>query len=362
VDPGKLFLPDCPTSGASATNSDWYTLANCRNFDICPSCYESVFADTPFSDYFSQTHRYDARVCDFSDSWVRLAWHTIVKERRQSLDLIYALATINDRERECPGDREWSTEHFPWYGILDQKSGYHVANFAICPRDLKMIEVLFPSLIGYFTPLPASNPYAIASSFTCSLRVKSSRFGDYASLLMEINAEAQIHNQRPNISRFVELARKNAFKNECTGGKALYNKLWHFIPQLPDFTVCQECFDEVVLPARTFPTSSSRYVPPSIPNMFNLTVQPVPGEDRNLGSSCCLYSPNMRRVWADCVQNDDFNRLQRKAQIRRAAEIRLTIDKQDILARAAGLERGSRMWERAMEQLEDKQAEWKRYE
>jgi len=363
-------LPSCPRSEATSRYNDWYTLENCPNFDLCPSCYEGVFSETPFSVYFSQTRRYERsveRVCDFSSPWMRLAWLIIIKQRRPSLDLLYTLAAITDQERACPGDRELSTDHVLWYGIPDQRDGVHVANFAICPCDLKMMEALFPSVRGYFTPLPASNPYAMPSSFACSLRITSRRFPKYLDLLVELDAEAQLLNQHPNISRFVQAARENAFKNECSREKPLFRKLWHFIPHLPEFTVCQECFDELVWPAMTSSSSSSSstsslYAPPTIPKMFNRTIQPVPNEDPELGSSCCLYSTRMRKVWARSVEANDFGYLQRKAMERKRAETRLGRERKDVLGWMAGLERGSGQWAKAKLELKGNEAEWKEWE
>jgi hypothetical protein len=364
-------LPSCPRSDASSKYNDWYTLENSPAFDLCPSCYEGVFAETPFSVYFSQTRRYERpveRVCDFSSPWMRLAWLITIKQRRQSLDLLYNLTAIADQERACPGDRELSTDHVLWYGIPDQRDGLHVANFAICPRDLKMMEALFPSIRGYFTPLPASNPYAMPSSFACSLRVTSRRFPKYLDLLVELDAEAQLLNQRPNISRFVQLARENAFKNECGREKPLFRKLWHFIPHLPELTVCQECFDELVWPAVASPSSSSTsstsslYSAPTIPKMFNRTIQPVPNEDPELGSSCCLYSPRMRKVWERSVEANDFGYLQRKVLERKRMENKLGRERKDVLGWMAGLERGTGQWERAKLELKGNEAEWKEWE
>ncbi|KAF2257340.1 hypothetical protein BU26DRAFT_514035, partial [Trematosphaeria pertusa] len=352
-------LPSCPRGEPSARHNDWYTLENCPNFDLCPSCYGSVFADTPFAVYFSQTRRYERpteRFCDFSSPWMRLAWLLTIKQRRQSPDLLYALANIAEVERPCPKDRELSTDHAVWYGIPDQRDGIHVTNFAICPCDLRMMEVLFPSIRGYFTRLPSGSPYGVPGQFTCSLRTGSRRFPKYLDLLVELDAEAELLSQRPNIHRFVQMARENAFKAECARDKALIHKPWHFIPQLPEFTVCQECFEEVVWPA-----INSKSAPNTIPKLFNRTIQLVPGEDPELGSSCCLYSTRMRKVWERSVKEEDFGYLKRKALERKRAEGRLARERKGILTWMAGLDRGSSGWERAKAELKDNENEWKAY-
>ncbi|KAJ4297563.1 hypothetical protein N0V90_005455 [Kalmusia sp. IMI 367209] len=355
-------LPSCPRTEPSSKYNDWYTLQNYPTFDLCPSCYEGVFADTPFSVYFSQTRQYERpieRYCDFSSPWMRLAWLLTIKQRRQSLDLLYNLASITELERQCPGDRELGTDHIAWFGISDPRDGIHVANFAICPCDLKMVETLFPSMIGYFTRLPASSPYAIPTPYTCSLRIKSRRFPKYLDLLVELDAEAQLLGQHPNIHRFVQLARENAYKNECARDKQLLRKPWHFITSLPEFTVCQECFDELIWPGIT---STSGHPPSTIPNLFNRTIQPVPGEDPEVGSSCCLYSPRMRKVWERSVQEEDFGYLKRKVLERKRAEMKISRERRDILAWMDGLQRGTAGWEMAKVELKENQEEWKKWE
>ncbi|KAF2447199.1 hypothetical protein P171DRAFT_355947 [Karstenula rhodostoma CBS 690.94] len=359
-------LPSCPRSEPSSKYNDWYTLQNCPSFDICPSCYEGVFADTPFSRYFTQARRYERpveRCCDFSSPWMRLAWLLTIKQRRQSLDLLYTLVTISDQERPCPGDRELGADHTVWYGISDPRDGIHVANFALCPCDLRMIEELFPSIKGYFTRIPSStSPYIIPPTYTCSLRVKSRRFPKFLDLLVELDAEAQALNQHPHIARFVQLAREHAFKAECQRDKPLLHKAWHFIPVLPELTVCQECFDELIWPHLAPPSSSSPSAPSTIPKLFTRIIQPVPGEDPELGSSCCLYSPRMRNIFETAVQEENFGYLERQVLERKRAEARLGRERRDILGWMDGLERGTWEWEKAKVELRENEDEWRGWE
>ncbi|KAL1606637.1 hypothetical protein SLS60_004043 [Paraconiothyrium brasiliense] len=359
-------LPSCPRAEPSSKYNDWYTLHDCPSFDICPSCYKGVFVDTPFSRYFTKSRRYERpveRLCDFSSPWMRLAWLLTIKQRRTSPDLLYTLATVSDQERPCPGDRELGTDHTVWYGVSDPRDGIHVANFAICICDLRMVEELFPSMKGYFTRLPAmTSPYALPSTYMCSLRVKSRRFPKYLDLLVELDAEAQALNQHPHIARFVQLARENAFKAECQRDKPLVRKAWHFIPVLSEFTVCQECFDELIWPHLAPTSSSSPSTPSTIPKLFTRTIQPVPGENPELGSSCCLYSTRMRDIYETAIREENFGYLERKVLERKSAEVRLGRERRDILGWMAGLERGTWEWEKAKSELRENEDEWKLWE
>ncbi|KAF2624147.1 hypothetical protein BU25DRAFT_348666 [Macroventuria anomochaeta] len=350
-------LPNCSRPTATDRYDDWYSFPGYRNFDICPSCYDGLFADTPFAHHFSQTRRYERpteRFCDFSSAWMRLAWLLTIKQRRQSIDLLYALADISGSDRPCPGDRELSADRVSWYGIADQRDGLHVANFAVCAADVKMLEVLFPTVRGYFVRLPPASTYS-PEKHTCSLRVSSRRFPKYLDLLVEIDAEAQSTGQRPNMSKFIKMARENAFKGECARNKAFVRKAWHFIPELPEFTVCEECYDEVIWPAVAAKSSS-------LPRLVNKSIQLVPNEDLELGSSCSLYSPRMRKVWDVSAKEGDFKYLERKVLERKRKEILLAKERRGVLQWLAGQEKGSRGYERAREELKQLERVWKDWE
>jgi hypothetical protein len=353
-------LPSCPRTAPSAKYDDWYSLKGHYNFDICPSCYDGVFAGTPFALDFSQARRGERpteRFCDFSSPWTRLAWLLTIKQRRSSLELIYALAEVAEVDRPCPDERELGSDRVTWYGIPDQRDGVHVANFAICSGDKRIIETLLPTLRGYFTRLPSTYSSSMPQKYTCSLRTSSRRFPKYVDLLVEIDADAQDLGQRPKINRFIQMARDNAFKGECGRDKAYIRKPWLFIPSLPEFTVCEECYDEVVWPA-----CQSRSTPTTIPRLFNKTIQLVPTEDADIGSSCCLYSPRMRRVFDTSVKEGDLTYLKRKAVDRKKAEARLTREKKGLVNWMMGLERGSTQWERAKGELKALEKEWALWE
>ncbi|KAH6618814.1 hypothetical protein C7974DRAFT_37768 [Boeremia exigua] len=344
-------LPACPRKKPTDRYDDWYSLSGYHNFDVCPSCYDGIFADTPFAAHFSQTRRRERpteRFCDFSSPWMRLAWLMTIKQRRSGLDLLYALADVSDAERPCPEERELSTDRMNWYGIPDPRDGLHVANFAICSADVKMLEILFPSVKGYFTRLPPTSAYT-PEKHTCSLRTGSRRFPQYLDLLVELDAEADSSGQRPNMSKFTKMARDNAFKRECTRDKAFVRKPWHFIPSLPEFTVCEECFDAVIWP---------RVQNSALARLVNKTIQLVPNEDLELGSSCCLYSTRMRRVWDVCADEDDLTYLERKVRERRRKEVVFAKERRGVLQWLVGLEKGSRTWERAREELRVLEREW----
>jgi hypothetical protein len=361
-------LPACPRPTPSDRHDDWYSFPGYRNFDICPACYDAVFADTPFAGCFKQTRRYErpaTRFCDFSSPWVRLAWLLTIKQRRCDLGLLYALADVNDTERPCPAHRELGADRVKWHGVLDPHSGAQVAGFAVCAADVRNLEVLFPSVKGYFTPLPASSPYSnTLEKYTCGLRTASPRFPGYLDLLVDLDAEAQsTANPDINIAPFLKLVRANAFRRECTRDKPLYRKPWHYIPSLPEFTVCEECFAECIWPLLTPTTTNSHKTKSSaLAHLVNKTIQLVPNEDPEAGSSCVLYSKRMRRVWDVSCAEGDFKYLERKVLERRRKEVVLGRERRGVLEWMGGVERGGRQWERGREVLRGLEGEWGEWE
>lgn len=347
-------LPSCPRSEPSAKYDDWYTVENIPDFDICPSCYEGVFASTPYAVYFKQPHRYGNRIerfCDFSNPWFRLAWLLTIKRKRSSLDLLFNLTTINEIEQPCPKDSKVSVNQITWYGIQDPRDGVHVANFAICLRDVEYIEALFPSMRGYFTRLlPVAQ---LDNKYLCSIRVTSRRFPRFIDLIVELDDESQLTGNSPDINRFVKLAQELAFKGECPRDEVLIGRPWHFIPEFPKFTVCEECFEDIIWP-------DIYKDPPSMIKRFNRKTQLVPGED--IGTSCCLYSPRMRRVWDRAVRNDDFDYLKRKVAERMLIKTELLNNRETILDLMKEMDSESSKFEHAKEQLKDMERRWREWE
>jgi hypothetical protein len=250
---------------------------------------------------------------------MRLAWLLTIKQQRNSLDLIYMLAAITDANPPCPDNRE-NVEGL-WYGFPDPRDGVHIANFSICECDLKKLVTLCPSIHGYMTPLPPPGHYT-RHGYTCSLRTSSKRFPKYLDLLVELDEESQLTGRAPDMARFMKLARENAFKSECARDKLFTRRPWHYIPSLPEFTVCEECYDELVWPAIQQKNSVAK--------LFNRTTQLVPGEDA-LGTSCCLYSPRMRRIWGEVLEEEDYSRLKRKAIERKKAEKRWHRERAELM-------------------------------
>jgi hypothetical protein len=86
------------------------------------------------------------------------------------------------------------------------------------------------------------------------------------------------------------------------------------MPQLPEFTICEECFHDVVWPVIKQPLAAK----------INRTLQMLPRDGRySSGVSCQLYSDSMRRLFWKAVQNNDFDLLKAHATRRYEKEQQL---------------------------------------
>ncbi|KAL1305111.1 hypothetical protein AAFC00_002040 [Neodothiora populina] len=319
-------LPPCPRQAYSGRFDDWYTLDGCPGFDICPSCLDTVFGETLYRSYF---RRSPSRAligkglqvkCDFADAWVRLAWLLTLQREIPSLDLVKAVINVclpDGSDEACPGPQAAVRN---WYSIRN-RSGHFLRGFAICSADVKRLQVLFPGFQELWQPLPMRASWSYGDDLgglkrTCCMRpALNNRFPLYIDTLVELHEPAYRACRMPDATDFVTLVRRKCLVPECTRDDMIRDGRWHYIPSLlPALTVCEDCFDEVVLPA--FEADSD------VAMRFNREAQEVCGEGR-LGSSCQLYSSRMRGVFEKAVRLNDLKYLERRAMQRKEMEERL---------------------------------------
>lgn len=315
------LLPPCRRQSPSREYDDWWTLKGQSTFDICPEClykivgpslYITSFEKQPIGHGFSRSTS-----CNFASPWLRLAWLLTHEQKRRNIDLLYSLARIQDKEDDCPGP---NAEVRTWY-VLPDRDGYPIDNFFICARDVRNIEALFPTLRGVFKRASTSIPKV---PHYCDLRAQSYRFSIYLVKLQETHEDALEHRGRPSLRSLIKLVKKKASVRECTRDDIILDKEWHFHHSLPEFTVCEECYMDVVEPAaRRGSKLSLRFS--EVPRLI------FDGYSRSKeGASCQLYSPRMREIFAKAVEKDDLEYLRKKALARKEVEIGLQGERTDI--------------------------------
>jgi hypothetical protein len=122
--------------------------------------------------------------------------------------------------------------------------------------------------------------------------------------------------RQKDIQDFVDAMRRISRYRECVKDTMLATASWHFIPDLPEFTICEECFDDVVWPLRDRPIAKD----------VSKTMKLVPTLRKSQlgpGLSCQLYSERMRRIFREAVSKNDFEMLKTAAKHRYIMEHRL---------------------------------------
>lgn len=360
------IIPECQRQQPSRRHDDWLTLSGSTKFNICPSCFEAVFAPSPFYKYFKRAEPKGDRertACDFGSSpWIRQAWYLTQQQRRYDLDLVYAVARVHANEPPCPGNHRETRD---WYTLAD-KRGYPLEKFDVCASDTKKAEALFPSVRGAFVRR-SGGP---GLKRKCDLRDNSDRFREYIRLLVDVDEEAHVKRIPPNLDRFLSVARQKSQMKECTRDELLSDVGWHFIPQIPEFTACEECYTNIVWPAIAEGSS--------IAGRFNRTPQLIYDEGKDSrrrgckhervppGNSCQMYSDRMRRIFKKAVQTGDLGYLARKARERKDVEMDLLSHYWKLEDKRHDLERGGGSGSRKLSGLEPEYKklgeEWKRWE
>ncbi|ORY71247.1 uncharacterized protein BCR38DRAFT_479760 [Pseudomassariella vexata] len=339
-------LPDCPRTREEAGHVDWLTLPRCNNFNICPSCYQSAFQNTKFKHHFVPAPfrpRERPLKCDFGTSqWYHIAWLLTHKYNQPDLRLLLGIANVSAANQPCTGPRE---AYRIWYTIRDPVSQRPVRNFNICHHCAKTIEVLLPNLSGVFVPLdsPAESTRGI-----CDMHQEGhgggarKRFVRYFDDMETISDNALSTNSAPDITALAEKIRGRSAIRECWNARPVRDGRWYMMRSLPDVTVCEECFFEVVYPLLQRCDSG-------VPGNFYHEPQHLPI------AACQLYSQRMRDVFYRASRRNDLRYFESRIQERRAKE-------HEVSMRLSGLDREVLGAEWVDEEIERIQKEWRKWE
>lgn len=331
-------LPPCPRSVPVAGYNDWFCLRDCSTFKICPNCREAV-TEAGYGRHlvaaFSRSPDRYVR-CSFSIPWNRMAYLLMLKKRRSDVNLLYDMADVAEETPPCTGKRSAARE---WYRISDVDSDRSVPGFHACPYCVQSLETIFPVLKGVFHKTRSRHSM---DERTCSLRSDSSRFATYVDLLEDTANQANEYRRPPNTYRFVELAKTLGAIPRCSRDDMLRDNAWHIVPELPEFTICSECYEDVVWPT----------VLQGLPLASQVTRRPQAVGKTHEGVSCQMYSSKMRKVFQEACTDDDFEHLRRVA-LRR---YRVERDLQKRIVEAQRLPRAQR--EEEMEDIVDEWQEW----
>ncbi|AEO63357.1 uncharacterized protein THITE_2108480 [Thermothielavioides terrestris NRRL 8126] len=293
-------LPGCRWRNAALARNrpgseQFLTLKRADNFRICPDCYGALFANTQFQHLFVPAPaRWGDRAisCDFGSSpWYRIAYIMTLQHKYQDLRLLQGIASVAAQSQACAGS-QLATRI--WYSMMAPNSRRPVQTFSVCLGCAKMVEVLLPNLAGVFVPLNSHEP----TRGICELHYAPDRkrFFDYFEEMKMTSAAALSRRTAPNLIELVDRIREISLHDECLRNTPIPNRKWHVLQRVPEFTVCEECFNSVVWPMIEDEDNGSDMARNFLKHK---QLKPV--------ASCQLYSERMRRVFLEACKYDDYD-------------------------------------------------------
>lgn len=298
-------FPECQRKTHVAGKMDWLTLPR-SDLNICPDCYQGIFANSRFRTLFQPMLRPTDKPlsCDFGAiPWYRIAWLLTLKNDRPDLQLFQKVDNVisTSRNQPCPGPRPAIRN---WFTVKDPYKRRVVPNFTVCFQCAKTVEVLLPSLMGVFVPLDPREPL----ESVCALHYtpQRKRFALYFDTLETTADRAMRANGPPNVSELASRLERLSVLDECREDSPVRHRYWHTMQFLPQFTVCEECFTEVVRPRIKENDTLAR----------NFYREP----ERLKEAACQLYSPRMREIFKKACRRNDPKYLQDKVDERRRVE------------------------------------------
>ncbi|OKL56287.1 hypothetical protein UA08_08577 [Talaromyces atroroseus] len=336
-----LALRPCPRSYPVAGYQDWYTISGLEHLNICPSCMTQI-GNSRFRDHFiPNIKNARARIqCSFSEVWTRLAWIQTIKKGYESLQLLYEITRPTGLT--CPG-RRLSTQ--VWHRIIDHETGLNIPKFAACSACVRNLRLLMPPLQKTF------RRQTVLQEKICDLAVDSPRFVQYVDLLDAAANECEYRQyDYPDNTKFIDYFQRKCNLRDCRRQRPILGT-WHYIPGLPEFTVCEDCYDDVVRPLAVAQKPIARKLA-SPPRLV-----PGSGPNRCREASCQLYSPRMRAKFRDAVLDNDYRMLETAALKRFNAEQRYR-DREEELFVIPEADRGYHWEEEWRHNLE----QWRMYE
>ncbi|KAI9928326.1 hypothetical protein ASPWEDRAFT_442980 [Aspergillus wentii DTO 134E9] len=315
--PGLCLLP-CPRSIPVAGHQDWYTIKGLTHLDICPSC-TSQLDKSEFRDSFIPSGpkpRGQMVRCSFSEPWTRLAWVQTIKKHHENLDMLYHMTRPSTERKQCPG-RTISDQH--WYRVIDPSTGMFLPKFNVCSACIRNLRVLMPSHRDSFKRSTEMQERV------CDFVSDSPRFIQYIDYLdMAANRAVSEGASQPDLDDFLTYARRKVVLRDCRRDRVVLST-WHYMRQLPELTVCEDCYDDVVWPLVKAKQPIAR--------KFSTSMRLLPGEDPTQcgEASCQLYSPRTRAKFREAVQKNDLTYLKLIGLRRYEAEQRFRDRRQQLV-------------------------------
>lgn len=169
------------------------------------------------------------------------------------------------------------------------------------------------------------------------------RFVLYFDIMETASDRALATKTAPDIRRLASKIRELSRLPECRGHLPVKDGRWYVMKKLPNFTVCEECFEDVIEPVLERGQALS-----FVGNFHSDPVQ------LQLGA-CQLYSHRMRDIFGKAMRRKDFDYLEDKLYERQGKEQEMYTRLKSIDRHALGAEYADKEVARIMD-------EWKKWE
>jgi len=313
---------DCPRSQYATGHQDWYMISGPQqfpNFDICPTCFDTSIKPTAYARFFSRSPPKPetmATQCDFSNLWVHIAWVWLFSQSAPDVSLLGMITAIQVPEGPCPNSQAEQAGEKPtatrrWFCLPNPRTGALIEDLTICSHCVAHIETILPPMRGVFGAAAGG----ASCPATCDLMVPNSqRSLSYIDQIVEV-AEKTLKTGYLDLTPAAEYIEKYALLPECPKNNTVKNVGCYSMPSsVPEFTVCQECYTEVIL-------SEVQNEAPLAKLAKQVSTAPSIPPD---GFSCQLYSPRTRQFWQDSLTTGDAGLLRQKVTERKQKQMELT--------------------------------------
>ncbi|OGM47399.1 hypothetical protein ABOM_002589 [Aspergillus bombycis] len=273
-----LSLPECEKNGGvmSGSSRQWYELRDrALGIAVCERCYRDFASRTDFESHFQpMTQPPRQQKCILGFWQAQVIWGEAIERkdfslwRRTIIEYVQAPSCSSQTQR----------------GAQTYQLNQGIDNFDACQSCY--VGLLKPLGLDLFFK-PVQHPRTVESS--CDLNPASLRFLSYAPRLDEALITC-------TFSRFVDFTRRLCELPLCPGIELVTNQKWY---GTDDCRICLACYEEVVRGSE-------------LAQELPLTPQVIPGE-----SHCDLYSPRMRRKWAEACGKRDLSSFMAFAAYRR---------------------------------------------
>lgn len=250
------------------------------------------------------------------------------QDRRHDVTLLAHVAGLRAQEGQCP-NAQLASEQQPlpvaqrmWYTIQEPQTGAQpLQGWTVCAECVLNLQACCPAVAAGFAPVHPAGPREASCAMVPSERYEDTRTMEMLQQIGGCAVTAALF-RRPDLSQLVNWLRSNPPRprgggasfstpgHPTSGGQPQVNGLCprnypsatlrcHTMPALFEFTVCEQCYADVVKPDVDKAAELARQFDP------NPSAMPS-------GFTCQLYSDRMRRVWGEAVSTGNFEYLRHK--------------------------------------------------